>query len=167
MGTHPVMALGMGGRQVRTEPEFGNIFDHFAVEFEYPNGARILSMARQIIGCSERIAERVVGTTGVASAGVIEGSNAYTHAGPDANPYEQEHTDLIKSIRDGRPLNEGRQVAESTMTAIMGRMSAYTGRAMKWDWAIKSSKLDLSPAGYEFGDVPVGPVAIPGKTPLI
>ena len=167
MGTHPVMALGMGGRQVRTEPEFGNIFDHFAVEFEYPNGARILSMARQIIGCSERIAERVVGTKGTAAAGVIEGPNAYSYTGPEANPYEQEHADLIKSIRDGRPLNEGKQVAESTMTAIMGRMSAYTGRAMKWDWAIKSSKLDLSPPGYELGDIPVRPVAIPGKTPLI
>jgi len=166
MGTHPVVAMGMGGRQVRTEPEFGNIYDHFAVEFEYPNGARILSMARQIIGCTDRIAERIVGTKGTASDGLIEGANPFKYDGPSVNPYEQEHADLIKSIRDGKPLNEARQVAESTMTAIMGRMSAYTGRALKWDWAMKASKLDLTPSRYEFGDLSVQPVAVPGQTKL-
>ncbi|MBN2130970.1 MAG: Gfo/Idh/MocA family oxidoreductase [Sedimentisphaerales bacterium] len=166
MGAHPVLAMGMGGRQVRTEPEFGNIYDHFAVEYEYPNGARILSMARQIIGCSERIAERIVGARGVAVGGEITGAKPYRYDGPNVNPYEQEHTDLIESIRKGRPLNEGKQVAESTMTAIMGRMSAYTGRALKWDWAMNASKLDLSPNKYELGDVPVRPLAVPGKTPL-
>lgn len=166
MGTHPVLAMGMGGRQVRVEPEFGNIYDHFAVEFEYPNGARILSLARQIAGCSERIGERVVGATGVAREGAIEGAKPFKYTGPTPNPYEQEHADLIRSIRDGRPFNEGRQVAESTMTAILGRMSTYTGRAMKWDWAMKSSKLDLAPPAYKLGDLPVAPVAIPGKTPL-
>ncbi|MDI6449011.1 Gfo/Idh/MocA family protein [Anaerobaca lacustris] len=167
MGTHPVMAMGMGGREVRIEPEFGNIYDHFAVEYEYPNGARILSMARQIAGCTERIAERIVGAKGIAMEGAIEGARAYKYDGPTPNPYEQEHTDLIRSIRNGRPLNEGKAVAESTMTAILGRMSAYTGRAMKWDWAMKSSKLDLTPPRYELGDLPVGPVAVPGKTPLV
>jgi hypothetical protein len=53
------------------------------------------------------------------------------------------------------------------MNAIMGRMSAYTGRALKWDWAMNASKLDLSPGKYEFGDLPVRPVAVPGKTRLI
>lgn len=167
MGTHPVMAMGMGGREVRIEPEFGNIYDHFAVEFEYPNGARILSMARQIAGCAERIGERIVGAKGIAMEGVIEGARTFKYNGPTPNPYEQEHADLIRSIRSGRPLNEGKAVAESTMTAILGRMSAYTGRAMKWDWAIKSSKLDLTPPRYELGDLPVAPVAIPGVTPLV
>jgi hypothetical protein len=64
-------------------------------------------------------------------------------------------------------LNEGKRIAESTLTAIMGRMSAYTGRALKWDWAMNASKLDLSPAKYEFGDLEMRPVAIPGKTKLI
>jgi len=167
MGTHPVMAMGMGGREVRIEPEFGNIYDHFAVEFEYPNGARILSMARQIAGCAERIGERIVGAKGVAMEGAIEGAKVYKYEGPTPNPYEQEHADLIRSIRNGRPLNEGKAVAESTMTAILGRMSAYTGRAMKWDWAIKSSRLDLTPPRYELGDLPVAPVAVPGVTPLV
>ena len=75
---------------------------------------------------------------------------------------------MIASIREGRPLNEGKRIAESTMTAIMGRMSAYTGRALKWDWAMNASKLDLSPPEYSFDiEVPVRPVAVPGKTQLI
>jgi hypothetical protein len=75
--------------------------------------------------------------------------------------------DLITSIRTGTPINEGKQVAESTMNAIMGRMSAYTGRALRWDWAMVASKLDLSPPKYEFVEFPPDPVAVPGKTQLI
>ena len=85
----------------------------------------------------------------------------------ETNPYVLEHVDLIKSIRAGEPLNEGRQIAESTMCAIMGRMSAYTGRAMSWEWAMNSSTLDLTPARFEMGPNPVDPVAIPGTTPLV
>jgi len=83
------------------------------------------------------------------------------------NPYYQEHRDLITSIREGKALNEARNIAESTMCAVIGRMSAYTGRALKWSWAMNTSKLDLRPAKYEFGDLALEPVAIPGKTPLI
>jgi predicted dehydrogenase len=167
-GTHPVSVMGMGGREVRTGAEYGNIFDHFAVEFEYPNGARVLSMCRQTDGCSNRVSERIVGTKGSAYGdGRIKGENAWKYDGPQPNPYVVEHKDLIASIRSGKPLNEGKRVAESTLCAIMGRMSAYTGRAMNWDWAVKSSKLDLTPAKYEFGPLPVGPVAVPGKTQLI
>jgi len=171
IGSHPVQCLGMGGRQVRTGPEYGNIFDHFAVEYEYPNGAQVLSMCRQIEGCTNRVSERVAGTNGSAytdgSNGSIEGPNAYKYEGKSPSPYVQEHADLIAGIREGKPLNEGRRVAESTLTAIMGRMSAYTGRALKWDWAMNASKLDLTPPEYKSGDLPVPPVAIPGKTELI
>lgn len=168
---HPLNAMGTGGRQVRTGPEYGNVFDHFAVEYEYPQGIRVLSMCRQIAGCTDRVSERIVGTKGSAyldaSVGFIEGQNPYKYDGPSPNPYVQEHADLIASIRDGKALNEGRQVAQSTMVGVMGRMSAYTGRALKWDWAMKASKLDLSPPDYVLGDLPVRPVAVPGKTPLI
>jgi myo-inositol 2-dehydrogenase/D-chiro-inositol 1-dehydrogenase len=71
---------------------------------------------------------------------------------------------LIKSIRSGEPLNEGRNVALSTMTAILGRMSTYTGRELTWDWAMNDSKLDLSPPKYTFGELPIRPVAMPDKT---
>ncbi|MHC4338137.1 MAG: Gfo/Idh/MocA family protein [Planctomycetota bacterium] len=168
IGSHPVKCLGIGGRQARTGPEFGNVYDHFAVEYEYPNGARILSMCRQIEGCSNRVSERVVGTEGSAytdgSNGLIEGRNAYKYKGRSPSPYVQEHADLIKSIREGKPLNEGRRIAESTLTAIMGRMSAYTGRELSWKWVMNQSKLDLTPSADQMG---VNPVAIPGKTKLI
>jgi predicted dehydrogenase len=164
----PAKVMGMGGRQARTAPEFGNIYDHFAVEFEYPNGVRILSMCRQIEGSAERVEEKIVGSKGVAFGyGEIKGESSWKFEGDEPNPYVQEQSDLIAAIRKGEPVNEGRRIAESTMCAIMGRMSAYTGRAISWEWAMNASQLDLSPAKYEFGPLPVEPVAIPGITPLV
>ena len=171
MGAMPKTVMGMGGRQVRTAPEYGNIFDHFFVEFEYPSGVRVASTCRQTKGCHERVEERIVGTKGVAwstsSATRITGASPWTFDAEETNPYVQEHIDLIASIRKGAPLNEGRQVAESTMCAIMGRMSAYTGRAFSWEWAMNTSTLDLSPKQYVLGPNPVDPVAVPGTTPLV
>ena len=169
-GGPPVKALGMGGRQARTDDRYGNVYDHFAVEYEYANGARVLSTCRQIEGTSGRIGERLVGTQGTANpAGRIDGPNAFQfeHTGDPVNPYVQEHRDLIKSIRANEPLNELRQVAESNLTAIMGRMSAYTGRELSYDWVLNRSQLDLSPQHYAFGDHAVDPVAVPGQTELV
>ena len=90
----------------------------------------------------------------------------YEPKGTPVNPYVQEHADLIASIRRGRPLNEGRRIAESTLTAIMGRMSAYTGREISWDWVLKASQLDLTPAEFRMSDLAVEPVAVPGETKL-
>ncbi len=164
----PVKVMGMGGRQVRTAPEYGNIFDHFAVEFEYPNGVRVASQCRQTKGCVERVEEKIVGTKGYAFGyGEIGGANPWKFEGDEPDPYVIEHADLIASIRAGKPLNEGQRIAESTLCAIMGRMSAYTGRALSWDWAMNTSKLDLFPAKLEFGPHPVDPVAVPGTTPLV
>jgi predicted dehydrogenase len=169
IGAHPIQCTGMGGREVRGGE--GNIYDHFAVDFEYPDGVHVLSMCRHMDGCTNRVSERVMGMKGWAYTdggdGFIEGRNPYRYDGEDVNPYEQEHADLIESIRAGEPLNEGRQVAESTLTVIMGRMSAYTGRALKWDWVMNASKLDLSPEKYEMVDLPVRPIAVPGKTELV
>ena len=169
-GTHPVKCVGMGGRAARTDPMFGNIFDHFAVAYEYPNGARVLSMCRQTAGAAENVSERVIGTKGHSYSdsadGYIKGMKAYKPEHGSPNPYVQEHVDLIASIRAGKPLNEGRQVAESTLTAIMGRMTAYTGRAMSWDWVMTASKLDLTPPHLEFKALPPLEVAVPGRTEL-
>ena len=172
IGSHPVKCMGMGGREVRKGIEHGNIFDHFAIEYEYPNGVRVMSMCRQTAGCTDQVSERLIGTKGQTYTDqpgncYIEGENPYKYEGEAIDPYVQEHTDLIESIRSGQPLNEGVRVAESTMTVIMGRMSAYTGRALKWDWVMNASKLDLSPSKYEFGDLEVRPVPVPGKTQLI
>jgi predicted dehydrogenase len=167
MGSPPSEALGMGGRQWRVEPEFGNIYDHFAVRYRYPNGAMVLSMARQIDGTRPLVTEMILGSKGKAAGGWLEGAKPFKFQGAEPNPYEQEHADLIASIRAGQPLNEGRQVAEATLTAIMGRMSAYTGQPVKWEWALNDSELDLSPKGYKFGPMPVAPVPMPGQTELI
>ncbi|OHB63260.1 MAG: hypothetical protein A2Y76_07485 [Planctomycetes bacterium RBG_13_60_9] len=164
---HPEQCIGMGGRAVRT---LGNIYDHFAVEYEYPKGVRVASMCQQINNTTtSRIAERIVGTKGMADVdrGVIAGEKPFRYDGPDPDHYVQEMADLIASIRNGAPINEGKNVAESTMNAVMGRMSAYTGRALKWDWAMTASKQDLTPPKYDWIDLPVEPVAIPGKTPLV
>jgi predicted dehydrogenase len=171
MGTHPVKCTGMGGRAARVDPMFGNVFDHFAVEYEYPNGARILSMCRQTAGANDNVSERVVGTKGFSytdgADGYVKGAKPYTNEKPSPNPYVQEHADLIAGIKAGKPINEGRQVAESTLTAIMGRMSAYTGRSLSWDWVLNSSKLDLTPPHFEWKPLPPLEVAVPGKTMLV
>jgi predicted dehydrogenase len=170
-GAHPVKCVGMGGRAARTDAMFGNIYDHFAVEYEYPNGARVLSMCRQTEGAAENVSERVIGTTGYSytdsTDGYIRGHKAYENETASPNPYVQEHADLVASIKAGKPLNEGRQVAESTLTAIMGRMSAYTGRALSWDWVMNASKLDLTPPHLEMKDLPPLEVPVPGRTPLV
>jgi len=167
-GGPPVKALGMGGRQSRTDPKYGNVYDHFAVEFEYANGARVHSMCRQAPGTAHRVSERLVGTKGWADpSGKIEGEPPWRFGNQLKNPYEQEHIDLIRSIRAGQPINEGRRIAESTLTAILGRVSAYTGREVSYSWLLGSSKLDLSPAAYAWGAAPSVEIAVPGVTPLL
>jgi len=171
MGAHPVQCVGMGGRQVRTGPEYGDCYDHFAVEYEYPNGVRVEYMGTQIDGCTNRNDQRLVGTKGRAYTDfgrvVIEGPSKAEYAWDNVDPCITQHADQIAAICEGKRLNEGKRIAESTLTSIMGRMSAYTGRALKWDWAMNASKLDLSPSKYEFGDLETMPVAVPGKTKLI
>lgn len=173
IGSPPVQCLGTGGRQARTGPEFGNIYDHFAVEYEYPNGIRVMSMATQIEGSTPRVGERVVCTKGATfttrAEGYIDdikGKRIYKYDKPIHSGEVAQYAALIKSVREGKPINECKRLAETSLTVIMGRMSAYTSRALSWKWAMQS-KLDLSPAKYELGDLPVRPVAIPGQVPLI
>lgn len=186
----PKKILAMGGRQnrdvdllpaLKDSPDFkrlgetdghpnilGNIYDHIATELEYPNGARVLSMGRHAGHSSDRVSERIVGTKGTSDCrGSIFGSNPFKFSGKETNPYVQEHADLILSIRDGKPLNEGVRVAESTLTAVGARMSAYTGREISFDWLLKSSKLDIVPADPKPGPGIFPPVAIPGRTKLV
>jgi len=171
LGAHPVKCSGMGGRAARTDAMYGNIFDHFAVDYEYPNGVHVMSMCRQTAGATDNVSERVVGSAGFcftdSADASIKGQKSWENEQASPNPYVEEHVDLIASIKAGKPLNEGRQVAESTLTAIMGRMSAYSGRALSWDWAMNASQLDLTPPHMELKELPPLAVPVPGRTPLV
>ncbi|MCC6409539.1 MAG: Gfo/Idh/MocA family oxidoreductase [Planctomycetes bacterium] len=170
IGSHPLRATGMGGRQVRVAPEYGNIFDHFAIDYEYANGVRVSSYCRQIDGCASRVEEIIHGTEGVlytaSNRAEIVGKQPWKFTGEQPNPYVQEHADLIAAIQNGTPVDEATAVAESTLTAVMGRMSAYTGKELTWEQAL-ASKLDLVPARCTMGPLAIEPVAVPGKTPFV
>jgi predicted dehydrogenase len=168
MGGHPVRARGVGGRQYRVEPKYGHIFDHFAIDFEYANGARVMSMCRQIEGTRGLVGENFLGSKGQSNAsGRITGSAAWEYQAPDrpVSPYVQEHTDLVASIRSGTPYNELKQVAESTLTAIMGREAAYTGQELTWDEVLNAEQV-LGPPEVGFVSLDVPPVPMPGQTKL-
>ena len=158
---HPLKATAVGGRQVRVAPEYGHIYDHFGVNFEYPNGVHVLSMCRHWGGCPNNVSEFVAGTKGKSNCASRAGE--FRAQGGGKNPYVQEHTDLVESIRKGAPLNEAQQVAESTLTAVMGREAAYTGQTIAWEDFLKSD-LDLMPKDLNWDmKLEVPPVAMPGK----
>jgi predicted dehydrogenase len=170
LGGPPKSAYGMGGRQARTDALYGHIYDHFAVEFEYPSGARVTSMCRQQDNTATRIGENIVGTRGTADprVGRILGASGWKYSGDTKLTVGLvgEHADLIKSIQSGTPINEGRRIAETTLTAIMGRMSAYSGKVVTWEQAM-NSKLDLFPKELSLGPMAVPPVPMPGHEPVI
>lgn len=164
MGTHPVKAISMGGRQSRIDPVYGHVFDHFATEYEYANGVKMMSFCRQADGCASNVSEQIILTKGKSNANTsIRGEKNWRFEGDRPNPYVLEHVRLYKSIKANEGFNEGAQVAESTLTAIMGRMSAYSGEEVSWEKAL-NSQVSLVPANLEFGPMGVPPVAIPGKT---
>lgn len=169
MGGPPKSAVALGGHSNWEDwPLKGNVYDHFYVEYEYPNGVKVHASSRQIKNCTHRVGERIVGTTGVADPnGRIRGEKPYDYPGPFENPRFLQWRAFIESIRAGNPLNYGKQVAEASLTAILGRMSAYTGRAINYQWVLKHSKLDLFPKKLEFGPLPVEPLAVPGRTELV
>jgi predicted dehydrogenase len=169
MGGPPRLCIGMGGRQSRTDPAFGHIYDHFAVDYEYTGNRHVISFCRQVDGTYGRVTEKALGTKGWAfpSGTIVPNEGDRQRIKAELNPYVQEHANLINSIRKGEPLNEAKTSAESTLTAIMGRMSAYTGKMVTWQQAL-NSKLDLLPPdNLAFGPMPAPTVAIPGKDELI
>jgi predicted dehydrogenase len=172
LGAHPKRAFAMGGRQARVAPHFGNIYDHFTIEYQYPNGIRCFAMDRHTNGSAGRIEEVFLGVKGLGRFGLFGGWGIYPREGtvwrfrdPNNNPYQLEHAELIESIRTGQPINEAKQLAESTLTVIMGRESAYSGQFVEWEDALNSQQ-DLTPPKYELGTVPVAPVPIPGQYKL-
>jgi predicted dehydrogenase len=173
--TLPARATGTGGRQVRVDEKYGNIYDHFAIEYEYDNGVRAFSFSRQHPGCSNRNSVEIAGTAGNAyinmgtSAHEITGKNKWIYQGEKNNPYQTQHDELFASIRNGKPMNDGELMANSTMAAILGRMVAYGGQTLSWNEAINSNQT-LGPAinDYTWDFRFKGPgVAVPGITKVL
>lgn len=165
--SHPVAAVGMGYRVPR-DKGYGAIFNFFAIDYEYPKAVHALSMCRQISGCASEVGEYLVGTKGMSQVNAynINGKGLFNRNDlrQHTNPYVQEHTDLIASVRSGKPLNELKNVAESTLTAIMGRMSAYTGKRITWEMALNSQE-NTYPEGLTLDmSLPEPEIPTPGKT---
>ena len=169
---HPTRAFGMGGRQQRVAPEDGDIYDHHTVFYEYPNNVRVFFTCRQQSNTSAMVDEIVLGTKGQAHLLKyrIEGENAWSYNGPYkalTKAYDFEHVALFNSIRDGKSVNNGHYMANSTMLAVMGRMCTYTGEELTWDQCLNSQQR-LGPTEYGWNDnVPPVEVAIPGKTKFV
>jgi hypothetical protein len=172
----PVRAWGSGGRQVRSEITLGQIFDHHCVVYEYANGTRLYSHCRRQARCADDISDIFLGAKGTCDLMKhrIEGENPWRYQGPKANMFVTEHEALFDSIRRGQPLNHGVYMARSTMLAILGRMTTYTGQAITREQAMQS-KEDLSPARYAWDAAPPVlpdrdggyPIAVPGVTKFV
>ncbi|MGV3771255.1 MAG: Gfo/Idh/MocA family protein, partial [Verrucomicrobiales bacterium] len=174
---YPVRCHGLGGRQVRTGKEFGEIFDHHAVEFEYEDGSRCFSQCQHAPGTWTAVSEHVIGTKGKSDINnyMITGANAWRYRSSEqVNPYQQEHDDLFDAIRNDKPFNEAFNGAMSSLTAIMGRMATYSGKLIEAAQVLKSEKAML-PASFDWNAQPPTlpdkngfyPVAIPGTTIVV
>ncbi len=171
MKSHPVKCVGQGGRIGRRQgkPEdVGQIYDLFAVEYEYPGGVPLYSYCSHVPGTTSNVSETVIGEKGVVrmqdGAWSLNRKSIHENVrGKSDKPYVTEHADLIKSIRDGHPATELVGCAESTLTAIMGRMAVYTGQVVTWEDAL-NSKVNTMPEGLDLkASLPVGPVPKPGR----
>lgn len=167
----PVRCVAHGGRQVRTGKEYGHIFDHFSVVYEYENGARGFHFCRQQAGCATDNSDYFIGTKGIAKIKAfgplsISGEKPWRFVGERPDMYQVEHNELFASIRKGEPINHGTWMSYSTLLAIMGRMAAYTGQIVTWEQAMNSEE-KLGPDHLEWNmTLPIPPVAMPGQTKL-
>ena len=170
---YPATAMGLGGRAQRTGADYGNIYDHHSVIYEWKDGQRLHAYCRQQSGLRGDISVHVAGEKGVARLAerdrglILETADKWTYDGAKNNIYQTEHDELFASIRRGQPINNGDYMCKSTLMAIMGRMATYTGQQITWEQAL-NSKEDLSPDGYTWNsNPPPSPIAVPGVTKFI
>ena len=165
----PARANAFGGRQVRVEPQWGHIYDHFSIVYEWPNGARGFLFCRQQQNTDQDVSDHFAGFKGYADLGrtpTIRGENAWKYDGENNAGHQTEHDALFASIRKGTPINNGERMINSTLMSILGRMSAYTGKVITFQQAMDSQEV-LVPDKIEWGPAPAPPVAMPGKTKFI
>jgi predicted dehydrogenase len=177
---YPVNAIGMGGRTVLSGEQYGNIYDHFSIVYEYKNGTRLISNCRQQPKCKNDMSAVILGTAGQAhlsdggsglwmrkERGPTGSKPDWSFPWPANQMYQTEHDELFASIRTGKPINNGEYMAKSTLLAIMARMAAYTGQLITWEKAF-ASKEDLSPPRYDWEvKLPDPPIAVPGITRFV
>ena len=171
----PVRAWSVAGRQQRVEEEFGNVFDHFGVVYEFEGGRMGTLFCRQQQGVWADSSERIFGTKGTGqivafrsqSYKTLDGT-AWKYTGEKSDMYQNEHNAFFASLRAGKPLNMGEQLAHSTMVGILGRMAGYTGQVITWEDAV-NSKEDLRPAGpLDLKmKLPAPTPAMPGRTKFV
>src|SRR5262249_33427504 len=157
--------------QVLTGPEYGQIYDHFSVTYEYADGARLVSHCRQQPGCKNDMSVQVYGTRGRAEISerrrglkIQSAEGSWVYDGAQNHMYQTEHDELFAAVRSGAPINNGEYMARSSLLAIMGRMAAYTGQEITWEMALNSRE-DLSPERYAWDAAPpASSVAVPGQT---
>jgi hypothetical protein len=162
--------VAVGGRQIPAEG--GNIFDHMEVNYLYPNDVRAFVGQRQIPGCYNENADYILGSKGSCTIGrgplpKITGQTEWTFEGKKNDMYQQEHDVLFAAIRQGKVINDGKRMAESTLLAIMGRMAAYTGQTITWEQAMNSQE-QLFPDELKWdGSFEPTPMPLPGKTKFV
>jgi myo-inositol 2-dehydrogenase/D-chiro-inositol 1-dehydrogenase len=166
LGKTPVKATGMGAHARRPT---GDQYDFFSIDYEYDDGVHMHSTIRQLNGCANERQEVIIGTKGSASFdGMIydlAGKRVWKYEGPANDPLVQEHADWVTSIRTGKPVNTAKETALATLIAIMGRDSAYTGKAVTWEDLLASTNR-LGPTEYALGPLPFKPEApVPGVNP--
>ena len=143
---HPLRCYAMGGRSTLKGEIYGDVFDHNAVVYEFPDNVRLYAFCRTIQSCYNENSSLLMGTRGRANItqGWIEGETNWTYSGPsmysapNINPYQVEHDTLFRSIRNGIPFNSGDYMARSTLIGVMGQLSSYTGKTVSWEEASKS-----------------------------
>lgn len=171
----PATAFGMGGRAAHFGHQHGDCFDHHAVVYEYADGVRMYAYLRVQPGCYVEVSDVVLGTHGRAHLMQhrITGRTDWRYTGPKANPYQVEQDELIASIRRGRPINNGRYMAQSTMTGILGQIACYTGKKVTRHEALAAGHV-FGPAEVDFSTTPpvmpnadgTYPVKVPGVAKL-
>jgi predicted dehydrogenase len=177
-GGYPIKAQGMGGRQVRTGKEYGEIFDHHYVEFTYADGSVLNSQCRHIKGTLSRVDEQIQGTKGTiffGHANMVDRKGKVVFQfdkSKENNPYQTEHDELFEAIAKREyKFDDTENGAKSTLTAIIGRMATYSGQLMEWDKVLNSG-ISIMPTAYDFNALPPVlpdaegkyPVAVPGQT---
>ena len=160
----PKWAFGLAGRSSSFGEVYGDMFDHHTAVYEYESGARMYALCRTQNGCYGNSTDVIMGTKGTCHLGncKIEGETNWRYEGPGNNPYDAEQKALIDSVREGKPLNSGKYLANSTMVGVLGQIACYTGKATQWDEACKSD-LQFGPTPEE-STFETSPPSVPDKT---